>query len=425
MPEAVRQIIPPFTLLRRIRNKLTYHFRQLPARAIPFVPFALLALPCVRLMRLWITFRWGNIVTHALGHFALNTELYLCERDHGVNRPRGRYIDLPFFANAQVCNRQLLKMWKRVIATYPAAPLEAIEWVNNVVPGGAIHNIGANTHNDRDILNLLVRTRPHLSFTEEEEEKGRRFLESIGIGRDTPYICLNVRDAAYYNAVGMSNDRHAYRDSSIDNYVLAAEALADRGFYVLRMGRQVHAPLRSGRSRVIDYAYDDLGDEFLDVYLGAHCYMCLSSGSGFDAIPAIFRRPVSFVNLLPIETPPSSQTYSVFVSKAHMDIKTGRQLTFREIVNRNFVYSVSTEAYARNGIRLEENTPEEIRDVAIETVERLQGTWTDDAEGERLQKRFREIMPTSLRDAQGRPMHGEFFIRYSDHCLKRNPWWVE
>ncbi len=406
-------------------NKVANRFRLLPRRAIPFVPIAMVVLPLIRLIRPWILIRWGGIVTHALGHFALNTELYLCERDRQVNRPKQKYVDLPFLPDLPVCNAQLLKMWKRVINTYPASPLEAIEWVNNVVPGGAAHNIGANVHNDRDILNLMAGTKPHLSFTDEEEERGRRFLESLGIKDGTPYICLNVRDAAYYNAVGMQNARHAFRDSSIENYVLAAEALVDRGFVVLRMGREVETPLVSARKKIVDYAYRQMGDEFMDVYLGANCYMCLSTGSGFDAIPAIFRRPVSYVNLLPIEAPASSQTYHVYLGKAHLDVKTGKQLSFREIVDRNFVYGISTEAYLKNGISLKENSPEEILDVAIETIERMQGTWIPDPVGERLQDKFRQIMPLSLQDSIGRPMHGEFFIRYSENYLKKNPWWVE
>jgi putative glycosyltransferase (TIGR04372 family) len=388
------------------------------------VPIAMLLLPIVRFTSGWVVIRWGAYVVHALGHFALNTELYLCEKDRGINTPSRKFIDLLYVPNTTVSNHQLLKMWRRIIPTYPAAPVQAIEWLNRLIPGGSIHNIGANAHNDRDILNLLVQTKAHLEFTEEEEERGQQFLKKLGIAGGASFICLNVRDAAYYRAVGMANDRQAYRDSSIENYVLAAETMANRGFFVIRMGRKVEAPLKSNSKKIVDYAYDGLGDEFLDLYLGAKCYMCLSAGSGFDAIPAIFRRPVSFVNLLPIETPASSGTYIVYSSRAHYDLSTGKRLTLREIVGRNVVYGVTPERYAEAGIRLEENSPEEIRDVAIETIDRLQGKWTVDPYGEELQRRFREIMPLSMQDSIGRPMHGHFHIRYSEKFLKNNPWWL-
>lgn len=408
-------------IFRKILNSV----RRLPKKAIPFLPIALLALPIIRLIRGAILIRCGDIVTRHIGHFALNTELYLCEKDKNINRPRGKYIDMPFFPSSPACNSQLLKMWKRVIKTYSALPLEALAWLNNAIPGGKVHNIGANINNDRDILNLLVNSTPHLSFTDEEEDRGRRFLESLGITEGTQYVCMTVRDSAYYNSIGVLNQRHSYRDSNIENYVMAAEELANRGFFVLRMGKIVEAPLVSSRKEIIDYAYKKFGDDFLDIYLGAKCYMCLSTGSGFDAIPTIFRRPVSFVNLLPIEAPFSSKNFIVYLSKAYLDAKDGRQLTLKEIIDMKLAYLASTETYEANGILFKENSPEEIRDVAVETIERLQGTWVTDPGGERLQDIFRQIMPLSLRDSIGRPMHGEFFIRYSENYLKNNPWWVE
>lgn len=408
-------------IFRKILNSV----RRLPKKAIPFLPIALLVLPVIRLIRHGILIRWGGIVTQHIGHFALNTELYLCEKGKNINSPQGKCIDLLFFSSSLVSNSQLLNMWKRVIKTYPALPLEAIEWVNNIIPGGEAHNIGANINNDRDVLNLLADSKPHLSFTDEEEGRGREFLESLGITNGTRYICLNVRDSAYYQSIGVSNHRHGYRDSLIENYALAAEELVNRGFFVIRMGKVCEAPLNSSKKEIIDYAYRKIGNDFLDVYLGARCHMCLSTGSGFDAIPALFRKPVSFVNYLPVEAPLSSQNYIVYLSKGHFDAKTGKQLSLKQIVDLKLAYKVSTDTYRANGILLKENTPEEIRDVAVEMVERLQGTWRSDPVGEELQNKFRKIMPLSLRDNRERPLHGDFFIRYSENYLKNNPWWVE
>jgi putative glycosyltransferase (TIGR04372 family) len=297
--------------------------------------------------------------------------------------------------------------------------------LNSKFPGGKVHNIGSNVHNDRDIFNLLATSSPHLSFTEEEEERGRKFLRSIGIPEGQPFVCLNVRDSAYYGVIGASNDKHEYRDSSIENYVMAAEAIARRGFFVLRMGRSVHRPLVSRAREIIDYAYQQMGNDFLDVYLGANCHMCLSSGSGFDAIPAIFRRPVSLVNLCPIEAPASSQNYRVYTGRAHFDATTGKQLTLRQIVARGLAWTATTSAYKKANIVLKENEPHEIVDVAIETLGRIDGTWRTDSEGERLQNAFRQIMPLDSRNRNDVPLHGQFFIRYSESYLKENQWWLE
>ena len=48
------------------------------------------------------------------------------------------------------------------------------------------------------------------------------------------------------------------------------------------------------------------------------------------------------------------------------DSESGRQLSLREIVARELFIGASAEKYRAKGIRLEENTPDEIRDVALE-----------------------------------------------------------
>ena len=390
-----------------------------------FVPIVIVPFLIIRAMAPWLLIRWENFITHALGHFALNTELYLCERDRNINRPRQKVVDLPFFGDARICNSQLSLMWKRTFTVFPAAPLQALEWLNNKIPGGRGHKIGYNTHNDRDIFNLLATSSAHLSFTEEEEVRGRKFLRSIGIPEGAPFVCLNVRDSAYYELIGKDNDKYSHRDSCIENYVMAAEAFVERGYFVLRMGRAVHQPLVSRKKEIIDYAYRMIGNDFLDVYLGAHCHMCLSTGSGFDAIPAIFRRPVSFVNLNPIEAPMSSQNYIVYTGRAHFDATNNKQLTLRQIIAHDLAWTPSKLRYRKANILLKENTPREITDVAIETLGRIDGTWRTDSEGEGLQNLFRQIMPLDSRDPFNRPLHGHFFIRYSETYLKENKWWLQ
>ena len=71
---------------------------------------------------------------------------------------------------------------------------------------------------------------------------------------------------------------------------LAAEELARRGYYVFRMGAKVLKPLKSSNPKVIDYA-SGMRSDFMDIYLGAKCTFCVTTLSGFDGIPRIFRKP--------------------------------------------------------------------------------------------------------------------------------------
>jgi len=98
-----------------------------------------------------------------------------------------------------------------------------INWVNRLIPMGAVHEIGNNTQHDRDVLNLLDRFPPHLEFTPEEEARGESGLRAIGIPPGAPFVCLIVRDNAYHD--DDQDGRDTYRFSDIQNYAFAAEEL--------------------------------------------------------------------------------------------------------------------------------------------------------------------------------------------------------
>ena len=55
--------------------------------------------------------RFQPLQSTRIGHFAGNTELYLCEKKMKINTPKQKYIDL-FFCY-ELCNFQLYKMWKK------------------------------------------------------------------------------------------------------------------------------------------------------------------------------------------------------------------------------------------------------------------------------------------------------------------------
>ena len=160
---------------------------------------------------------------------------------------------------------------------------------------------------DLDKEGRLINFPPSLNFSEFEIAIGEKFLHKNNISSREKFVCLNVRDSSFLaesENLGWSKSRdwsyHNHRDSDIDTYVAAAETLAEKGYTVFRMGAIVEKPLISNHPRVIDYATNGMRTEFLDIFLGAHCTFCVSTGSGWDCVPQIFRRPSLYVNLVPI-----------------------------------------------------------------------------------------------------------------------------
>jgi putative glycosyltransferase (TIGR04372 family) len=349
----------------------------------------LIAIPvviAVRLMRPLVLIRFGQLRSDGIGHLAGNTELFLCERD--VSMHRKRTFDIVYY-DSRICNQQLKKMWDRILYVHSFA-----KWpdrLNRKLPGGEAHSLpfGLRLFHDRDVHGLLAHTSPHLSFTPEEERLGWYSLKKMGIPEGVPFICFHARDSSYLISVwGTDFSYHNYRDSSISNYVPAMEELTRRGYFALRMGAIVRERLVTHNSRIIDYATNGSRTDFLDIFLGAHCTFFISSGSGIDAIPMIFRRPTMFVNIVPFEYGRYWESTHVFIPKKHWLRDEHRFLTFREILDSGAGRFLRAQQFEQRGIELIENTPEEIAALAIEMDERLKGTWQTNEEDEELQRRF-------------------------------------
>jgi len=400
-------------------------------RLLLSLPFYVLAVPAalvIRAVRPWILIRLGSMPVGSIGHFAGDTELYLCERDAGINQPSQRHVDL-FFMHNLVCNQQLAKMWQRVLRVWPNWILAPLYHVDRLMPGAAIPNCCITTEEDRDAYNLLDRFPPHLEFTPEEEARGEAGLRAMGIAQGSRFVCLHVRDNAwnaYCEGVDIWSSEVSYRDSDVQDYILAAETLADRGYVVIRMGAVVREAMKTAHPGVIDYATNGMRSDFMDIYLGAKCEFCIAVGSGFDGVPMIFRRPIAFVNFVALGELLTSSARFLSITKHHRLAAEDRNLSLDEIFSRGAGFLYESEDYAAAGIRLVENSPEEIRDLAVEMAERLQDDWRPQEGDEALQERFWKIfMKYAPGIERGRPWHGEIRARFGAVFLRANLAWLD
>lgn len=361
---------------------------------LSLVPFALLCVLALRLLKGRV--RIGVLWTQRLGHLAGNVEVYLCEREAGI-RPRSFDI---WCSPGTPCSKQLFKMWGRVLHIDRTGFAEIVLKVNKLFDGWKSTEITSGNI-DRDVNNLLEQYAPHLKFTLEEEARGESGLRRMGIPHGAKWVCLIVRDAAYLPTLTY----HAYRDSDIDTYVSAVLELVRRGYYVIRMGAKVAKPLRVKHKRVIDFSaqYED----FMSVYLGARCAFCLSNGCGFDAIPVIFRRPICYVNYVPMEYLQTYNHGSLAICKHHM--KDGKRMTPAEIWESGAGQFMRADEYEQAGITLVDNTPSEIQAVVEEMADGLPG---DD------QSSFWRDFPRSISPHTQTPLHGEIRMRIGREFIR-------
>ncbi len=346
------------------------------------VPFVLAS----RLLRPVVQIRFGGLPSEAIGHLTSDMELFLCRKDAGWYGRRT--IDL-FCCALPVCNQQLKRMWERTVHVSRFAL--AAERVNRALPGGWSNRIPFDW-GPMDVHGLLTTSRPHLSFTLEEQRQGADALRRLGVPEDRPFICFTARDSAYYAGKPWYGDQRR-RNSDILTYLPAVEALIQRGYFAIRMGAAVEGPLPLGRSQIIDYAATARTD-FLDIFLCAHCDFYLGDGAGLHNVPIIFRRPVALVNFIPFEYTTTWSPQDLFIPKTLWLRSESRVMTFQEILKSGVGRYRRDDDYERHGVEVIDNTPEEITAFALEAQARRAGIWKAAEEDEELQRCFWEIFRT-------------------------------
>tara|TARA_Y100001970_G_scaffold291972_1_gene431311 strand:+ start:1576 stop:2799 length:1224 start_codon:yes stop_codon:yes gene_type:complete len=384
-----------------------------------YIPtFGLFFLILIRAIRPLILIRWHKLRSRTMGHFTVNTELYLCEQDKKINVPNQKYIDFFYLIpRSTVCNNQLKIMWKRKIKIIPWQILRGIDVLNDIIPGGDCHKIKNTTTYSFDVLNLLDETETHLKFSDEENELGKKLLRDMGIKDGQKFVCLVVRDSQYHKKSSFEKnvyDYHSYRNCNVNNYLKAAEYLAENGIFVIRMGSEVKNKFKSNNKKIIDYATNGMRSDFMDIYLGSKCMFWISTATGIDGLAQIFRLPAVFTNQVPIGYIRTTHTNSVVITKHHLDKNLKRKLSIREINEKNLSFSLKADDFKKNNIELIENTPEEILSAVKELYEKLKNNNELDSKNKDLQKNFWKAFPYK------KNIHGRIVTLVGNDFLNQN-----
>lgn len=352
------------------------------------IPAFLFALPFVLLIRLLRPFLMIRFIpiSQRIGHAAANIDTYLAERQAGLHPPKS--IDIFFNEQPGKGNKQLLKMWARVIPVFDFA--RWLSWANLEIPGGRTHVKYGGVSRDRDIHGLTNGTPPPVSFTAEEERRGAQLLEDMGVAKGQDIVCFHCRDDAFLEKIFPGHDftYHNYRDARVENYIPAIEDLSRRGYFSVRMGRHVRSRLSLSCANFFDYADSPYCDDFNDIYLPWRCRFFVGQGSGLESVARIFRKPIVLLNYIPMQTVHSWSPQYLIIVKKLWSKEHKRFLTFREILKSEIGTFYSTWDYERLGLEAVENTPEEILAAVEEMRLRVEGAWETNGTDEDLQRRF-------------------------------------
>ena len=372
-----------------------------------------------------IKIRIGHIHNDRIGHFAMNTELCYLEKKFLRKHSLFKSIDLMYLPRSPSCNITLEKLWRKKIIILPKFFLRPVSlFIRSFNFLKTFHASSLNS--DRDIFNLIDYYPTTLKFNTEDKEKGILYLKKLGLEENSKYICIMCRDQAYLKSIyGQSNkniNEHNYRNNDIDNFLLVAEELTKMGYYVFRMGSIAEKKLKTKNKKIIDYPFSEYKSDFLDIYISANCEFCITTGLGLDAVPNIFRKPIVYVNFVPLSDIHTSSKNFLILPKYCYSQDLGRRMTLKEIIKSKTFDSLRATYYQENKIDLIENTSDEILKISIEMHKKIENQ-NNDKMNENLQEDFWEIF---MKHTLARKKHHSIpKSRIGNDFLGDNEWWLK
>jgi putative glycosyltransferase (TIGR04372 family) len=359
-----------------------------------------------------ILIRFGVIDASRIGHFC-NTVGYLVGSNELHKRKK---YDVLCFSN-DVCNHALKeKIGRYAKAVLAPSIIYKIILACKIITRGDEHEVKFPVKD----LQLISPENAPLSFTIRDHERGNELLSKLGMKKNAKWICVHNRDSSYLKTAYPNIDwsYHNFRDFDVEDMTVAIEELVARGYFIVRMGVVTESKMNLNHPKVIDYANHEERSDFADIYLLGNCEFYFGSDSGIFAVSTIFNRPYSFINFPAIE--PLYKFYygnkSPFILRHLLLRDENRLLSLKEIYSLGLEDIGYSRIFESKGIEVINNTPEEIRDLAIEVDERNKGGWIDSEEDLELQSKFWEI----IKQYSPNDMEEKFVARVGTLFLRNN-----
>ena len=406
-----------------LKSKLPLKFQKYSSFGIflkiIFLPFALSFIALILLVRPLVVIKFFKVNPWRIGHLLAEVEIVRLNALE-ASKTKKHYV-IYYFPERRVANEHVVQMWKRVLPTISGFWGWLVYTLSLEIFGTKL--TCEPSHIDQRDLWSTYKT--NFQFSKLEIEQGEKFLTSIDC-TNYSYVCLIVRDSSYLEAIRTDKSFafHNFRDADVHSYLQAAERLTNLGYTVIRMGQIVGEPLRSDNPNIIDYATNGMRSEFLDIYLGAFCKFCISTGTGWDVIPTIFRRRIMYSNFLPIFAPSAVSLPMTIYPKSLYDSKTKLVLSLSEIIEHDIASVQTASGYQEAGVEIRDLSSEELVEAVNEMAQRVEGTFVETPEQKEMQAKLKHILSTHPK-LQPSPNHYPIRAEFASCFLSHHPHFLD
>ncbi len=374
------------TILTTLRALLT----------LVYTPVAIAA----RLLNL--RFPYSHALEANFGHLAVDTGLYLQAQAIGV-RPKGRAVLV--FSRNRAPNAFLLELWRSQfhLVTHPllAFLLAPLKWSR--LTGTPMYLLRYKVFSERgktleygpaidEVVNrfeIANQGRPLLTIDKGTCERGRRVLKELGVPEDAWWVAFHAREDVNRSLGGSP------RNVDPLTFVAAAQAIIDRGGYVVRIGDPGMKPFPS-MAGLVDYAHSQAKSEWMDIFIIAKARFLVQSNSGPGSVAWAFGVPVAGTNWVPMSQGLLGQR-DMRISKLIVGGSPPEVFSFDHVLGSDVLRDAHTGAgFLQAGVEWRDNSAKEIRELAIEMLDRLDGVAKYEPLDDRLQDRFQEMVASNL-----------------------------
>jgi putative glycosyltransferase (TIGR04372 family) len=248
--------------------------------------------------------------------------------------------------------------------------------------------------------------RPLFEASEEDREAALAFLMSQGMPQDSWFVCLHARSGGYSQR---DEPVHKFRSVDISTYSSAMDEIAARGGWCVRMGDPSMAPM-TPHPQMIDLATHPQKSPQLDIALVATCRFLLGSGSGLFNVAEMFGRPCAVAHMAPIACGYAFAPADISIFQRLADAS-GRVIPYAEILSREWASYRFNEEFEKAGLKNIPNSPEEIRALTIEMIDRLEGRFVATDDDRRRQEDLRSLFREGHYAFRAQSSIGRDFLR--------------
>lgn len=395
------------SLLRRIAGRATQELRNLGRRVSNFGLY-----PIAWILSKLSATRYVSLANHRIGHLALDTDCFFKEMALAATSQEANMQEVVALTReTEPCNPALMEYWKTYAEQNGIRLLDGrdhpfLRRLSSLSPTGipTVYNTGISVSavlagRDFRMIRGIGKSsyqvyhdwgdrHPLLSLSNEHRQRCREaMVREWGISESDWFVCLHNREAGWDRMI--DSDAKAgkkdFRNSDIATYQLAAKAVAEAGGWVIRMGDSTMTRLAAaGWERTIDYAHSGLKSDWMDLFLCANARFFLGTNSGLFALSTVFGVPSAMCNLVPM-TGMALLKGDLCVPKLLRSRETGRLVPFPEILQSQYHLSNNGDLYDHWGLEIIDNTPEEIADLALEAMAKLDGSFEEHEEDDELQ----------------------------------------